>query len=131
MPRMSDIETQYNKALDYLYSFVDYSLKHSSELAKAEFNLDRMFALMEALGNPQKQYPIIHVAGTKGKGSVSALCASGLKLAGYKVGLYTSPHLLDYTERIQIDGEPISHEFMSALVEEIQPAVARVPFLTT
>ena len=46
-----DIETAYNKALDYLYSFVDYSLKHSSELAKAEFNLDRMFALMEELGN--------------------------------------------------------------------------------
>ena len=58
-----DIESQYNKALDYLYSFVDYSLKHSSELAKAEFNLDRMFALMEELGNPQNKYPIIHVAG--------------------------------------------------------------------
>jgi dihydrofolate synthase/folylpolyglutamate synthase len=49
---MTDIEIAYNKALDYLYSFVDYSLKHISELAKAEFNLDRMFALMEALGNP-------------------------------------------------------------------------------
>ena len=48
-----DIEIEYNKALDYLYSYVDYSLKHSSELAKAEFNLDRMFALMEELGNPQ------------------------------------------------------------------------------
>jgi dihydrofolate synthase/folylpolyglutamate synthase len=131
MPRMSDIEIQYNKALDYLYSFVDYSLKHSSELAKAEFNLDRMFALMEELGNPQKQYSIIHVAGTKGKGSVSALCASGLKVAGYRVGLYTSPHLLDYTERIQVNGEPISHELMTELVEEIKPAVARVPFLTT
>ena len=71
-----DIEIAYNQALDYLYSFVDYSLKHSSELAKADFNLDRMFALMESLGNPQNQYPIIHVAGTKGKGSVSALCAS-------------------------------------------------------
>ena len=131
MPRMSDIETQYNKALDYLYSFVDYSLKHSSELAKAEFNLDRMFALMAELGNPQRQYPIIHVAGTKGKGSVSALCASALQAAGYKTGLYTSPHLIDYTERIQIDGEPISHELMTELVEEIKPAVGRVPFLTT
>jgi dihydrofolate synthase/folylpolyglutamate synthase len=128
---MSDIETQYNKALDYLYSFVDYSLKHSSELAKAEFNLDRMFALMEELGNPQAKYPIIHVAGTKGKGSVSALCASALQAAGYKTGLYTSPHLIDYTERIQVNGEPISHALMTELVEEIKPAVARVPFLTT
>ncbi len=126
-----DIEIEYNKALDYLYSFVDYSLKHSSELAKAEFNLERMFALMEELGNPQNTYPIIHVAGTKGKGSVSALCASGLQVAGYKVGLYTSPHLLDYCERIQINNEPVSHKLMTELVEEIKPAVARVPFLTT
>ena len=73
---MNDTEVAYNQALDYLYSFVDYSLKHISELAKAEFNLDRMFALMEELGNPQKTYPIIHVAGTKGKGSVAALCAA-------------------------------------------------------
>ena len=126
-----DIEVEYNKALDYLYSFVDYSLKHSSELAKAEFNLDRMFALMEELENPQNTYPIIHVAGTKGKGSVSALCASALQAGGYKVGLYTSPHLLDYCERIQVNGEPISHKLMVELVEEIKPAVASVPFLTT
>ncbi len=130
IPRM-DVEAQYNKALDYLYSFVDYSLKYSSELAKAEFNLDRMFALMEELGNPQNAYPIIHVAGTKGKGSVSALCASGLKVAGYKVGLYTSPHLLDYCERIQVNGEAISHDFLVELVEEIKPAVAKIPKLTT
>ena len=130
IPRM-DIESQYNKALDYLYSFVDYSLKHSSELAKAEFNLDRMFALMKELGDPQNKYPIIHVAGTKGKGSVSALCASGLKVAGFKVGLYTSPHLLDFCERIQINGEPTSRELMVELVEEIKPAVAMIPKLTT
>jgi dihydrofolate synthase/folylpolyglutamate synthase len=126
-----DIDIAYNKALDYLYSFVDYSLKHSSELAKAEFNLDRMFALMEELGNPQLKYPIIHVAGTKGKGSVSALCASALQAKGYKAGLYTSPHLLDYCERIQINGEPISYEFMVELVEEIKPFVAKIPKLTT
>jgi dihydrofolate synthase / folylpolyglutamate synthase len=124
-------ESAYNKSLDYLYSFVDYSLKHSSEIAKAEFNLDRMFALMEELGNPHKKYPIIHVAGTKGKGSVCALCASALQAAGYTVGLYTSPHLLDYTERIRINGEPISHEQLIELVEEIKPAVAKIPKLTT
>jgi len=126
-----DIEANYNKALDYLYSFVDYSLKHSSELAKAEFNLDRMFALMDVLGNPQSKYPIIHVAGTKGKGSVSALCASALQAGGYTVGLYTSPHLLDYCERIQINGEPISYGLMVELIEEIKPAVAKIPKLTT
>ena len=128
---MSDIETAYNLALDYLYSFVDYSLKHSSELAKADFNLDRMRALMVELGNPQDQYPILHVAGTKGKGSVSALCASALEAAGYRVGLYTSPHLLDYCERIQINNEPISHAGLVELVEQMKPAVARIPKLTT
>ena len=128
---MTDIETAYNSALDYLYSFVDYSLKHSSELAKADFNLDRMRALMAELGNPEAKYPIIHVAGTKGKGSVSALCASALQAAGYKVGLYTSPHLMDYTERIQINGQAVSHQGLVDLVEQIKPAAAKVPRLTT
>ncbi len=124
-------ETAYNLALDYLYSFVDYSLKQSSELAKADFNLDRMRALMAELGNPETKYPIIHVAGTKGKGSVCALSASALCAAGYKTGLYTSPHLLDYCERIQVGGQPISHADLTVLVEEIKPAVARIPKLTT
>jgi dihydrofolate synthase/folylpolyglutamate synthase len=128
---MSDHEPQYDQALDYLYSFVDYSLKHISELARAEFNLDRMFALMEELGNPQARYPILHVAGTKGKGSVAALCASALRAGGYKTGLYTSPHLWDYVERIQVNGEPISHEQLVELVEEVKPAVAKIPKLTT
>jgi dihydrofolate synthase/folylpolyglutamate synthase len=128
---MTDIETAYNQALDYLYSFVDYSLKHISELAKAEFNLDRMFALLEELGEPQEKYPIIHVAGTKGKGSVSALCASALKAAGYKTGFFSSPHLWDYVERIQINGAPISHAELVELVEQVKEPVARIPKLTT
>ena len=101
---MPDAEASYNLALDYLYSFVDYSLKHSSELAKADFNLDRMRMLDGRARGSAARYPILHVAGTKGKGSVCALAASGLQAAGYRVGLYTSPHLLDYCERIQING---------------------------
>jgi dihydrofolate synthase/folylpolyglutamate synthase len=126
-----DTETRYQAALDYLYGFVDYSLKHASELAKADFNLERMYALMAELGDPQNAYPTIHVAGTKGKGSVSALCASALRAAGFKTGLYTSPHLQDFCERIQVDGQPIAHEELAALVDEIKPAVGRVPLLTT
>ncbi len=128
---MTNTETAYNLALDYIYSYVDYSLKHSSELARADFNLDRMRALMKALGDPQSRYPILHVAGTKGKGSVCALAASALQAAGYKTGLYTSPHLLDFAERIQIDGQPLSHEIFVELVEEIKPAVASIERLTT
>jgi len=131
MLSLMETEAAYNKALDYLYSFVDYSLKHTSELVKAEFNLERMFELMAALGNPQDSYPIIHVAGTKGKGSVSAMVASALYAAGYRAGLYISPHLQDFCERIQVNGEPISHGDLAALVEEIKPAVARLPFITT
>jgi dihydrofolate synthase/folylpolyglutamate synthase len=131
MLSLMETEAAYNKALDYLYSFVDYSLKHTSELVKAEFNLERMFELMAALGNPQDSYPIIHVAGTKGKGSVSAMVASALHAAGYRAGLYISPHLQDFCERIQVNGEPISHGDLAALVEEIKPAVARLPFITT
>ncbi len=124
-------ETAYNHALDYLYSFVDYSLKHASELAKADFNLERMRALMAALGNPQDSYPTIHVAGTKGKGSTSAFCAAALQASGRKVGLYTSPHLLDFCERIQVNGEPVSHTELAKLVEQVKPAVAQIPLLTT
>lgn len=126
-----DTEQNYNLALDYLYSYIDYSLRQASEIARAEFNLERMFALLNLLGNPHQAYPVIHVAGTKGKGSTSALCASALTAAGYKTGLYTSPHLLDYVERIQIDGEPISHQMLIDLVEEIKPFVAQVEKLTT
>lgn len=126
-----DTELAYNKALDYLYSFVDYSLKHTSELVKAEFNLDRMYDLMDMLGNPERKYPILHVAGTKGKGSTSAFMASALKQAGYTTGLYTSPHLQDFCERIQVNGEPVPHADLAELVEEIKPAVAKIPFITT
>ncbi len=128
---MSDPETSYNQALDFLYSFVDYSLKHSSELARADFNLDRMRALMTELGNPQHRYPVLHVAGTKGKGSVCALAASALQAGNYRVGLYTSPHLLDYCERLQINAVPVSHGRLVELVDQAKPAVARIPKLTT
>jgi dihydrofolate synthase/folylpolyglutamate synthase len=126
-----DAETAYNQALDYLYSFIDYSLKKAAELAKAEFKLERMFALLEMLGNPQDAYPTLHVAGTKGKGSTSALMAWGLSANGYKTGLYISPHLQDFAERIQIDGKPIAHDELARLVEEMKPFVAQVPQLTT
>ena len=125
------MNTTYQNALDYLYSFVDYSLKHASELAKAEFNLERMRQLMSLLGDPQNDYPIIHIAGSKGKGSTAAFTASALRAANYKVGLYTSPHLQDFTERMQINGVPIPQDEFAALVEEIKPAVAQAPYITT
>ncbi len=128
---MNHNDDDYKDALEYLYSFVDFSLQKATTYSPARFKLERMQALVEALGNPQQAYPIIHVAGTKGKGSVSVLCASALLAAGYKVGLYTSPHLDDYAERIQINGEFISHAELADLVDEIKPFVAAIPELTT
>lgn len=125
------IEDQYQSALDLLYSYVDYSLKHSSELAKAEFDLNRMRALMEMLGNPQDHFKVIHITGTKGKGSTAALCAAGLRAAGLKVGLYTSPHLLEFTERIQVNGRPISKRELVELIERVRPFLSKVPLITT
>jgi dihydrofolate synthase/folylpolyglutamate synthase len=126
-----DAEPAYDLALDYIYSFVDYSLKKASELARADFNLKRMQALLAELGDPQENYPIVHVAGTKGKGSTCALAASALQASGRRTGLYISPHLQDFAERIQVDGEPIPHATLVELVERVRPAVARVPGLTT
>lgn len=126
-----DDEKAYQETLDYLYSFIDYSLQKSFRYSPEKFDLARMHVFLESLGDPQSDYPILHVAGTKGKGSVSALCAQALQESGYRVGLYTSPHLQDYVERIQVNGTPISHTELVSLVEEIKPLVAAVPELTT
>lgn len=131
MDKEMEVETAYQKTLDYLYSFVDYSLTRSFQFTPEKFDLSRMYALLERLGNPHLQYPVIHIAGTKGKGSVSALCASGLLAAGYRVGLYTSPHLQDYAERIQVNGVSIAHESMIDLVDEMRPHVDAISKLTT
>ena len=130
-PYNSPMNKSYQKSLDYLYSFVNYSFKHASELAKAEFNLDRMRDLMRLLGDPQNDYPIIHIAGSKGKGSTAAFTASALRAAGYRVGLYTSPHLQDFAERMQVNGIPIPQDEFVALVEEMKPFVEQVPYITT
>jgi dihydrofolate synthase / folylpolyglutamate synthase len=126
-----DINQQYKQALDYLYSFVDFSLTKQLTYTPDKFNLTRMVEFLELLGNPHQKFPIVHVTGTKGKGSTSAMIASVLQQAGYSAGLYTSPHLVDYAERIQINGLPISHMDMVSLVDELKPVIARVPELTT
>jgi dihydrofolate synthase/folylpolyglutamate synthase len=87
--------------------------------------------LMDKRGNPHQKYPVVHVAGTKGKGSTSVMIASVLQKAGYKVGLYTSPHLHDFCERIQVNQVPISHQNLVNQVNSIQPAVASVAEITT
>ena len=126
-----DMEAAYQATLEYLYSFVDYSLTHNLSNLPEKWDLERMRAFLKELGNPQEAYPVIHVAGTKGKGSVCAMCASALQSAGYQVGLYTSPHMQDYAERIQLNGEPIPHGALVELVDELRPALEASKQLTT
>ena len=121
----------YQQALDYIYSYVDYSLKRQDELSAEKFDLERMRTLMAALGNPERAYPLIHIAGTKGKGSVASFCAAALQAAGYQVGLYTSPHLQDFAERMQVNGKPIERADVVKLVDEIKPQIESVPYVTT
>lgn len=91
-----------------------------NELKTAKFDLERIRALLDQLGNPERRGRFVHVAGTNGKGSTSAMIESGLRHAGLRTGLYTSPHLIEPTERIQIGGEPVSQEQFAA-------AFARIP----
>lgn len=103
-------QTAYNATLDRLYSYVDYSLVHAGETTSAAFSLAKIADLLTRLGNPQNSFHAIHVAGTKGKGSVCALVYQALLSAGYRTGLYTSPHLIRFNERFQQNGLMISDE---------------------
>ena len=86
--------------------------------------LERIQQLLNSLGNPHQQIPIIHVAGTNGKGSVCAFLLSILQAAGYRVGRYISPHLLDWRERITINGEWISNENLLDALDQVEKAIA-------
>lgn len=86
-------------------------------------DLKNTIKLCDALGNPQQKFQSIHVAGTNGKGSTSHMLASVLQSAGYKTGLYTSPHLKEFTERIKIDGEEVSQKFVVDFIEKIKPVI--------
>lgn len=121
----------YQETIDYLYNRLPmFSKQGASAIKKDLVNIKK---LCEALGNPHLQFKSIHVAGTNGKGSTSHMLAAVLQKAGYKTGLYTSPHLLDFRERIKINGEMISQEEVidfvkehKALFEEIEPSFFEV-----
>ena len=92
---------------------------HSVYPSGKKEGLTNMRALMDRLGNVQAAVPMVHVAGTNGKGSTCAMIERTLREAGYKTGLYTSPYIEKYNERIRIDGKPIEGEKLAALVESV------------
>jgi len=114
----------YADTLTYLYA----NLPMFQRVGAAAYNRDltNTLALCEELGNPQKNFKCIHIAGTNGKGSSSHMLAAILQSAGYKTGLYTSPHLKEFTERIRINGIEITQEFIVDFVERIKPAIERI-----
>lgn len=133
---MEEMKQQaYDKALDYLYGLINFEMRQHDRYMASKLDATRPLRLMEFLGNPHEQFPSIHIAGTKGKGSVAAMCAASLRAAGYRVGLYTSPHVQEFRERIRIltpddgDGRIPRSDFVD-LMAEIKTAVAAIEGIT-
>ncbi len=106
----------YSETLEYLYTSTPVFERVGASAYKE--GLENTIALDNHFGNPHTLYKTIHVAGTNGKGSTSHTLAAILQSAGYRVGLYTSPHLVDFSERIRVNGEPISHEYVVDFVRD-------------
>src|SRR3954469_1729577 len=121
----------YTKALRFLETLTDYERLRIVRYNSQNFDLDRMRHLLKKLGNPQEHYKAVHIAGTKGKGSTCAMVANMLQANGHKVGLYTSPHLVDIRERIQVNGEMIPHADFSRLIRLVEPIVMRAKPMPT
>jgi dihydrofolate synthase/folylpolyglutamate synthase len=129
------VDEAYEEALDYLYGLINYELKRHDRYMASKLDPTRPGQLMEFLRSPHQRFPAIHIAGTKGKGSVAAFCAACLQAAGLRVGLYTSPHVTEFRERIRIltkaddDGRIPKDEFTS-LIGQIKTAIENVPGAT-
>ncbi len=110
-------------ALRFLFGRIDYERMTAVPYRKREFKLDRMWELAYRLGNPHQDIPVVHIAGTKGKGSVAIMAARVLSAAGYRTGLFTSPHLERVEERVTIDGRECPGGEFAELIERIRPVV--------
>jgi dihydrofolate synthase/folylpolyglutamate synthase len=124
-PRNRAIRT-YRAALDFLNSHTDYEKMVRVGYNHTNFNLSRMLRILAGLGNPHKQLRAVHVAGTKGKGSTCHMVASMLASAGFKTGLYVSPHIIDLRERISIDDVLVTESEFTKLIAKIAPVVRKL-----
>jgi dihydrofolate synthase/folylpolyglutamate synthase len=115
---------EYSEVLDYLYARLPMFTRDGASAYKKD--LDNTLALCALVGHPEKKLQVVHVAGTNGKGSSSHMLASILQEAGYKTGLYTSPHLVDFRERIRINGVPIDEASVISFVQNYQSDIERI-----
>ena len=109
----------YPDSVQFLYAL-------GNEIKSAKLGLERIRAVLEALGNPECAFRVVHVAGTNGKGSTCAMIDAGLRAAGVRTGLFTSPHLIEPTERIQIDGIPVSREAFERAFNVVHEAAEKL-----
>ncbi len=121
----------WQRALDYLYGFTNWETRQFGAAGEHKFELGRIVALLDAIDNPQSAWPAVHVGGTNGKGSTCAMVAAVLTAAGYRVGLYTSPHLHTVRERIQVNGRLIDEAEVMAWIDRRRETLAHFPEATT
>jgi dihydrofolate synthase/folylpolyglutamate synthase len=116
----------YDDALRFLFSVTDYERMSRTSYNRANFNLARMNRILAELGNPHKDLRCVHIAGTKGKGSTAGMVAAMLRGAGYRVGLYISPHIMDIRERVTINEELIPQATMASIIASLSRIIKRL-----
>ncbi len=122
--------SSYKEALNYIYSRTNFERKQMAKYNMTTLDLSRIETLLDKLHWPQQEFKVLLIAGTKGKGSTAAMCESMLRAAGYKTGLYSSPHLHSFRERIRVNGQLISPEAVVARVNVLRPHADTVVGLT-
>ena len=120
---MPDRFDNYDQAIEYLYSRINYERAVPQGYSEGTFRLDRMRQLLQRLGDPQASIPVVHIAGSKGKGSTAAMTAAMLQASGRQVGLFTSPHITTFEERMMVNGRRPSQSEMTALVNRVAEVV--------
>lgn len=116
----------YQSAVKYLNTKTNYETMLRVGYNHTNFNLSRMLRILAGIGNPHKQFRSLHIAGTKGKGSTCTMLATMLRHAGYRTGLYTSPHFIELRERIAVDGHMVSEAEFARLIAKVSPVVNRL-----
>ncbi len=123
---MSERLQTYEQAIDFLFGRINYERINTESYSTSDFKLDRMRRLLEMMGNPHERIPVVHVAGTKGKGSTCSMLASILTRAGYRCGLYISPHITEFEERITIGGVQPTRLELVGLLNRLLPIIAEM-----